>query len=161
VRQPPSFESSKFRNHVFKLQKALYGFKQAYRVWYEHLKSFLLARGLKMDSVDKTLFLLKHGNDTLLVQIYMDDIIFSGSSHALISKFSDTMSMEFEMSMMGELDFFFGIQIKQTQYKNFVYQEKYTKDVLKKFNMGEAKPLSMPMSTMTTLDADEDGEPVD
>jgi hypothetical protein len=67
VRQPPSFESSKFPNHVFKLQKDLYGLKQASRAWYECLESFLLAKGFKMGSIDKTLFLLKHGNDTLSV----------------------------------------------------------------------------------------------
>jgi hypothetical protein len=71
------------------------------------------------------------------------------------------MSREFEMSMMGELNFFLGLQIKQTQDMTFVYQGKYTKDVLKKFNMGEGKPLSTPMSTLMTLDTYEDGEPVD
>jgi hypothetical protein len=91
----------------------------------------------------------------------MDDIIFGCSFHALVSKFSDLMSREFEMSMMGELTFFLGLQIKQTQDGTFVHQGKYTKDVLTKFDMGEAKPLSMPMSTTTVLDADEDVEPVD
>jgi hypothetical protein len=67
ARQPPSFESSKYSNHVFKLQKTLYGLKQAPRAWYEHLKSSLLIKGFKMDSADKTLFLLKHGSGTLLV----------------------------------------------------------------------------------------------
>jgi len=114
VRQPPSFENPKFPNHVFKLHKALYGLKQAPRAWYEHLKTFLLNKGFKMGSVDKTLFLLKQGNDTLLVQIYVDDIIFCGSSHALVAKFADLMSTKFEMSMMGELTFFLGLQIKQT-----------------------------------------------
>jgi hypothetical protein len=97
---------------VFKLQKTLYGSKQGPRAWYERLKSFLLAKDFKMGSVIKTLFLLKHGSDTLLVQIYMDDIIFCGSSHALVSRFSDLMSKEFEMSLMGELNFFLGLQIK-------------------------------------------------
>ena len=91
----------------------------------------------------------------------MDDIIFGGSSHALVAKFADLMSREFEMSMMGELTFFLGLQIKQTQEGTFVHQGKYTKDVLKKFDMGEAKPLSMPMSTTTVLDAKEEGEAVD
>ena len=67
VRQPPGFESTMFPNRVFKLQKALYGLKQAPRAWYEHLKSSLLIKGFKMDSADKTLFLLKHGSGTLLV----------------------------------------------------------------------------------------------
>ena len=161
VRQPLGFENPKFPNHVFKLHKALYGLKQAPRAWYERLKTFLLNKGFKMGSVDKTLFLLKQGNDTLLVQIYVDDIIFSGSSHALVAKFADLMSREFEMSMMGELTFFLGLQIKQTREGTFVHQGKYTKDVLKKFDMGEAKPLSTPMSTTMALDADEEGEAVD
>jgi hypothetical protein len=75
-------------------------------------------------AVDKTLLLLKHSNDTLLVQIYMDDIIFGSSSHALVSKFLDTMSREFEMSMMGELNLFLGLQIKQDQDGTFVHQGK-------------------------------------
>jgi hypothetical protein len=114
-----------------------------------------------MGSVEKTLFLLKHGSNTLLAHIYVDDIILGGSYHALISKFLDFMSREFEMSMMGELNFFLQLQIKQTQDRTFVHQGKYTKDVLKKFNMGEAKRLSTPMSTTAALDADEDSEPVD
>jgi len=161
VRQPPSFVNPKFPNHVFKLHKALYGLKQAPRAWYECLKAFLLDKGFKTGSVDKTLFLLKQGTDTLLVQIYVDDIIFGGSSHALVAKFADTMSWEFEMSMMGELTFFLGLQIKQTQEGTFVHQGKYTKDLLKKFDMGEAKPLLMPMSIMMALDTDEEGEAVD
>ena len=114
-----------------------------------------------MVSIDKTLFLLKQGTNTILVQIYMDDIIFGDSSHALVAKFSDTMSREFEMSMMGELTFFLRLQIKQTGEGTFVHQGKYTKDLLKKFDMGEAKPLLMPMSTTTALDADEKGEAMD
>jgi hypothetical protein len=110
-----------------------------------------------MGSMDKTLFLLRHGSDTLLVQIYVDDIIFGGSSHALVSIFSDTMSREFEISIMGKLNFFLRLQIKQTQDGTFAHHL----DVLKKFDMAGAKPLLTPMSTTTTLDADEDGEPVD
>jgi hypothetical protein len=63
-------------------------------------------------SVDKTLFTLKHGNDFLLIQIYVDDIIFSGSSHVLVSSFQEMMENEFQMLMMGELTIFLGIQVK-------------------------------------------------
>jgi hypothetical protein len=94
VRQPPDFENPKFPNHIYKLHKALYGLKQALRAWYEHLKAFLLAKGFRMGSVDITLFLLKQGTDTLLVQIYVDAIIFGRSSHALVAKFADTMSKD-------------------------------------------------------------------
>jgi hypothetical protein len=161
VRQPPGFENPKFPNHVFKLHKTLYGLKQAPRARYEHLKAFLLDKGFRIGSVDKTLFLLKQGTDILLVQIYVDDIIFGGSSHALVAKFSDTMSRKFEMSMMGELTFFLGLQIKQTREGTFMHQGKYTKDMLKKFDMDEAKPLSTPISTTMALDEDKEGEAVD
>ncbi|WVZ93641.1 hypothetical protein U9M48_039606 [Paspalum notatum var. saurae] len=114
-----------------------------------------------MGSVDKTLFLLSRGGGTLIVQIYVDDIIFGGSSHALESSFGEQMSKEFEISLMGELQFFLGLQIKQGPEGTFVHQAKYTRDILKKFDMGDSKPMTTPMSTNTALDADEDGEAVD
>jgi hypothetical protein len=72
---------------VYKLSKALYGFKQAPQAWYARLKTILLEHGYVMGSVDKTLFTLNHGTNFLLVQIYMDDIIFGDSSHSLVSSF--------------------------------------------------------------------------
>ncbi|WVZ58379.1 LOW QUALITY PROTEIN: hypothetical protein U9M48_008658 [Paspalum notatum var. saurae] len=154
-------ESARFPDRVYKLRKALYGLKQAPRAWYARLKSFLLKSGFVMGSADKTLFRLSHGGDTLIVQIYVDDIIFGGSSHALVSSFAEQMSSEFEMSLMGELQFFLGLQIKQDLEGTFVHQAKYTRDILKKFNMGDSKPMKTLMSTNTALDADEDGEAVD
>jgi hypothetical protein len=114
-----------------------------------------------MGSVDKTLFILKHGNDFLLVQIYEDDIIFDGSSHVLVSSFQEMMENEFQMSMMGELIFFLGIQVNQTKEGTFIHQAKCTKDLMKKFNMAELKPMSTLMSTATALDLDENVEAVD
>ncbi|WVZ85045.1 hypothetical protein U9M48_032007 [Paspalum notatum var. saurae] len=99
VRPPPSFESAKFLDRVYKLRKALYGLKQASSAWYARLKSFLLKSGFVIGSVDKTLFLLSRGGGTLIVQIYVDDIIFGGSSHALVSSFAEQMSREIEMSL--------------------------------------------------------------
>ncbi|WVZ75786.1 LOW QUALITY PROTEIN: hypothetical protein U9M48_023817 [Paspalum notatum var. saurae] len=161
VRQPSSFESARFPDRVYKLRKALYGLKQAPRAWYARLKSFLLKSGFVMGSVDKTLFLLSRGGDTLIVQIFVDDIIFGGSSHALVSSFAKPISREFEMSLLGELQFFLGLQIKQGPEGTFVHQAKYTRDILKKFDMGDSKPMTTPMSTNTVLDANEDGEAVD
>ncbi|WVZ70565.1 hypothetical protein U9M48_019224 [Paspalum notatum var. saurae] len=150
VRQSLGFESAKFPDRVFKLRKALCGLKQAPRAWYARLKSFLLKSGFVMGSVDKTLFL-----------IYVDDIIFGGSSHALVSSFAEQMSREFEISLMGELQFFLGLQIKQGPEGTFVHQAKKTRDILKKFDMGDSKPMTTPMSTNTALDADKGGEVVD
>jgi hypothetical protein len=114
-----------------------------------------------MGSVDKILFTLNHDTDVLLVQIYVDDIIFGGSSHTLVSRFQEIMESEFQMSMMGELTFFLGIQVKQTKQGTFVYQAKYTNDLMKKFNIAELKPVSIPMSSTASLGPDKDGEAVD
>jgi len=114
-----------------------------------------------MGSVDKTLFFIKHGNDSLLVQIYVDDIICSGSSHSLVAKFAADMSREFEMSLMGELIVFLGLQIKQTKDGTFIHQTKYMREILRKFDFEDLKPKPTPMSCTDPLDADEDGEAVD
>jgi isopentenyldiphosphate isomerase len=114
-----------------------------------------------MRSVDKTLFTLNHDTDFLLVQIYVDDIIFGGSSHTLVSRFQEMMESEFHMSTMRELTYFLGIQVKQTKQGTFVHQAKYTKDLMKKFNMAELKLVATPMSSTTSLGPDEDDEAVD
>jgi hypothetical protein len=91
----------------------------------------------------------------------VDDIIFGGPSHTLVSRFEEMMKNEFQMSMMGELTFFLGIQVKQMKQDTFVHQAKYTNDLMKKFNMDELKAMSTPMSTAALLDLDEHGEAVD
>jgi hypothetical protein len=93
--------------------------------------------------------------------VYVDDIVFGGSSHSLVARFAKDMSKEFEMSMMRELQFFLRLQIKPAKEGTFVHQAKYTKDILKKFKMDDSKLLLTPKSTATTLNADEDVEPVD
>jgi hypothetical protein len=158
VRQPPSFESPKYPDRVYKLSKALYGLKQAPRAWYARLKTFLLEHKYVMGSIDKTLFTLNHGTDFLLIQICVDDIIFGGSSQTLVSRFQEMMESEFQMSMMGELTFFLGIQVKKMKQGTFVHQAKYTKDLMKKFNMAELKLVSTSMSSAVSLGPDEDGK---
>jgi hypothetical protein len=100
VRQPSCFENPKYPNRVYKLSKALYGPKQVSRAWYASLKTFLLEHGYVMGSVDKTLFTLNLGTALLPDQIYVDDIIFGGSSHALVSSFQEMMENEFQLCMM-------------------------------------------------------------
>jgi hypothetical protein len=114
-----------------------------------------------MGSVDKNLFTLSHDTDFLLVQIYMDDIIFGGSSHTLVFRFQEMMESEFQMFMMGELTFFLGIQVKKTKQGTFVHQAKYTKNLIKKFNMAELKSVSTPISSIASLGLDKDVEDVD
>jgi hypothetical protein len=161
VRKPPGFEREKYPHRVYKLRKAFYGLKQAPRAWYGRLRGFLFQQGFEMGKVDHTLFLLRQGRDILIVQVYMNDIVFGGSYNSLVARFADDMSREFEMSMMGELQFFLRLQIKQSKEGTFVHQAKYTKDIVRKFKMEDSKAMATPMSTTTALDADEEGEHVD
>jgi hypothetical protein len=92
VKQPPGFKSYEFTHRVYRLRKALYGLKQASRAWYGHLRGFLFSKGFEMGKVDKTLFLLRQGSDILIVQVYVDDIVFGGSSHSLVARFARYMS---------------------------------------------------------------------
>jgi hypothetical protein len=146
---------------VYKFLKTLYRLKQAPRTWYAKIKTFLLEYGYVMGSLDKTLFTLNHGTNFLLVQIYVDDIIFGGSSHTLVSIFQEMMENEFQMSMMGELSFFLGIQVKQIKQVTFVHQVKYTNYLMKKINMAELKPVFTLVSTATSLGLDENDKVVD
>jgi hypothetical protein len=95
------------------------------------------------------------------VQVYLDDIVFCGSSNSLIARFAEDMSREFEMSMIGELQFFLGLQIQQSKEGTFVHQAKYTKDIVSKFKTQDSKAMATPMSMTTALDADEEREHVD
>jgi hypothetical protein len=125
------------------------------------LRGFLFERGYEMGKVDHTLFLLRQGRDILIEQVYVDDIVFGGLSNSLVARFAEDMRREFEMSMMGELQFFLVIQIKQSKEGKFVHQAKYTKDIVRKFKMEDSKAMMTPMSTTTALDADEEGEHVE
>ncbi|GJZ34225.1 retrovirus-related pol polyprotein from transposon TNT 1-94, partial [Tanacetum coccineum] len=113
VNQPDGFVDPYHPDKVYRLKKALYGLKQAPRAWYDELSNFLVSNGFSKGSIDPTLFITKHGEDILLVQIYVDDIIFGSTNPKLSKRFGKLMHSKFDMSMMGELKFFLGIQIHQ------------------------------------------------
>ncbi|GKE75874.1 retrovirus-related pol polyprotein from transposon TNT 1-94 [Tanacetum coccineum] len=121
--------------HVYKLKKALYVLKQAPRVWYDMLSSFLLSQHFSKGAVDLTLFTRKEGNDLLLVQIYVDDIIFASTNTAMCNEFANLMSNKFKMSMMGQMSFFLGLQISQSPRDNFLNQSKYAFEIIKKYGL--------------------------
>ncbi|WVZ51610.1 hypothetical protein U9M48_002739 [Paspalum notatum var. saurae] len=121
VEQPPGFEDPNNPNHVYRLSKALYGLKHASRAWYERLRNFLIEKGFKIGRVDTTLFTKKMDNDLFVCQVYVEDIIFGSTNKELCKEFGNMMAKEFEMSMIGELTFFLGFQIKQLKEKTFIY----------------------------------------
>jgi hypothetical protein len=122
VEQPTGFKDKEYPNHVYKLHKALYRVKQAPRAWYECLRVFLIENGFRIGKVDFTLFTKKMGKDLLVCQIYVDDIIFGSTNKSFCNEFSKIMTDRFEMSMMGELKYFLGFQIKQLEDDTFISQ---------------------------------------
>jgi hypothetical protein len=160
VDQPFGFEDPRYPNHIYRLSKALYGLKQAPRAWYECLRDFLIEKGFTIGKVDTTLFTKKLNGKTFICQVYIDDIIFGSTNEDYCKEFDKLMSKEFEMSMIGELTFFLGFQLKQIREGIFISQEKYTKDLLKRFKMDDCKPIKTLMSSNGYLNLDEGGKPV-
>ncbi|GJU28348.1 retrovirus-related pol polyprotein from transposon TNT 1-94 [Tanacetum coccineum] len=158
VSQPDGFVDQDNPNHVYKLKKALYGLKQAPRAWYDLLSKFLLSQEFSKGTVDPTLFIRRQGKDILLVQIYVDDIIFSSTTPELCDQFSKIMCSKFKMSMMGKISLFLGLQISQCPRGIFLNQSKYALGSLKKYGMESSGPMDTPMVEKSKLDEDTQGK---
>ncbi|GJS84902.1 retrovirus-related pol polyprotein from transposon TNT 1-94 [Tanacetum coccineum] len=137
VRQPDGFVDPEFPNHVYRLREALYGLKQALRAWYDKLSLFLTEHHFTKGIVDLRLCTRRHEDDILLVQIYVDDIIFGSTKPVFAKRFEKLMKDNFEMLMIGEIKFFLGLQVHQSPRGIFIYQSRYTMDILKKHGMGK------------------------
>ena len=154
VKQPPGFEDPHHPDHVYFLDKALYGLKHAPRAWYDCLSQYLACEGYRRGSIDKTLFIKETGVELLLVQVYVDDIIFGSTNPTLVDSFKETMIKRFNMSMLGEFKFILGLQINQKEDGIEIHQQKYIRDILRKYDMDQCKPFPTPLSTTTKLDHD-------
>nr|GEU36194.1 hypothetical protein [Tanacetum cinerariifolium] len=161
VSQPDGFVDPDNPNHVYKLKKAIYGLKQAPRAWYDMLSSFLLSQDFFKGLVDPTLFIRRNGTELLLVQIYVDDIIFAASTLELCDLFANMMCSKFKMSMMGKLLFFLGLQISQSPRGIFINQSKYALESLKKYGFESCDPVDTPMVEKSKLDEDKEGKSID
>ncbi|GJZ20347.1 retrovirus-related pol polyprotein from transposon TNT 1-94 [Tanacetum coccineum] len=161
VSQPDGFVHPEIPNHAYKLKKALYGLKQAPRAWYDLLSSFLLSQKFTKGTVDPTLFVRREGKDILLVQIQVDDIIFASTKPDLRETFSKITCLKFQMSMMGKLSFFLGLQISQSPRGIFLNQSKYALESIKKYGMETCEPADTPMVKKSKLDEDPQGKAVD
>ncbi|GJS16307.1 retrovirus-related pol polyprotein from transposon TNT 1-94 [Tanacetum coccineum] len=161
VSQSDGFVDPDNPNHVYKLKKALYGLKQAPRAWYDMLSSFLISQDFSKGSVDPTLFICKEGKELLLVQVYVDYIIFAASTPELGDLFAKIMYSKFKMSMMGKISFFLGLQIFQNPRGIFINQSKYALESLKKYGFDSCDPVDTPMVEKSKLDEDKEGKAVD
>ncbi|GJY31701.1 putative ribonuclease H-like domain-containing protein [Tanacetum coccineum] len=161
VTQLPGFKDPNNPDKVYKVVKALYGLHQAPRAWYETLANYLLGNGFKRGKIDQTLFIKKQKGDIFLVQVYIDDIIFGSTNKELCTRFEKLMKDKFQMSSMGELTFFLGLQVQQKEDGIFISQDKYVDEILKKFNYTDVKSASTPVDLEKPLVKDGDANDVD
>nr|GEZ69765.1 putative ribonuclease H-like domain-containing protein [Tanacetum cinerariifolium] len=137
VCQPSGFEDSDFPDRFYKLEKALYELHQAPKAWYETLSTYLLDNGFQRGTTDKTLFIKRDKSDIMLVQVYVDDIIFGSTRKEMCTEFEKMMHKKFQMSSMGKLTFFLGLQVKKKEDGIFISQDKYVNEILNKFGFSE------------------------
>nr|GEY88046.1 uncharacterized mitochondrial protein AtMg00810-like [Tanacetum cinerariifolium] len=157
VTQPKGFVDPQHPKKVYKVVKALYGLHQAPRAWYATLSTFMLKHGYRRGTIDKTLFLKKNNRDIILVQVYVDDIIFGSIKKAWCDEFEGLMKGEFQMSAMGELTFFLGLQVQQRLYGIFINQDKYVQEILNKFDLRSVWTATTPYEATnpkSTIDSD-------
>nr|GEX80035.1 hypothetical protein [Tanacetum cinerariifolium] len=142
VCQPKGFIDADHPSHVYKLKKALNGLKQAPRAWYDELSMFLLQNHFFNGTIDLTLFIRRFYDDILVVQVYVDDIIFDSTHPRYIQLFFDLIKSRFEMFMMEEMTFFLGLQVNQSSYGIFINQSKYMLEILNKYGMESCEPVA-------------------
>ncbi|GJW47238.1 putative ribonuclease H-like domain-containing protein [Tanacetum coccineum] len=161
VTQPPGFIDPMYPKKVYKVVKALYGLHQAPRAWYATLSTFLLQNRYKRGAIDKTLFIKKDKKNIILVQVYVDDIFFGSTKKSWCDEFKALMKSKFQMSSMGELTFFLGLQVKQKEDGIFISQDKYVAKILKKFDFMNVKTASTLIETQRPLTKDTEATDVD
>jgi hypothetical protein len=161
VEQPEGFMLLEKQDYVCKLKKALYGIKQAPRAWFSRLDQYLQKQGYKRGTTEKNLYIKIEDQNMIFVVVYIDDIIFGSNLTTLSRTFTTKMQEEFEMSMLGEMSFFLGLQVNQTKNGIFVSQIKYIKEMMKKFQMEEIKPMSTPIVIGCKLSLEDDSPKVD
>ena len=159
VQQPEGFVVRDNEDKVYRLKKALYGLKQAPRAWYKRVDSYFLQHGFVRSENEPTLYVKKSDNgDFLVVCIYVDDMIYMGSSQKLVFEFKSCMMSEFEMSDLGNLQYFLGLEVQQVDDGIFVSQRKYAKDLLSKFGMQSCNGVATPMNPKEKLQQDDGTE---
>ncbi|KAJ0577826.1 putative RNA-directed DNA polymerase [Helianthus annuus] len=162
VEQPKGFEVKGQENKVYRLHKALYGLKQAPRAWYSRIDTYFTGHGFARSNNEPTLYVKTVKEVGIIyVCLYVDDIIYTSSSAVLLQEFKEGMMQEFEMTDMGHLKFFLGLEVIQMKTGVFVNQAKYAEDLLRKFEMVGCKIEDTPMNANEKLHANDESAPAD
>ncbi|KAL0549913.1 hypothetical protein IC582_014408 [Cucumis melo] len=162
LEQPPGYSVKGQEDKVLKLKKALYGLKQAPRMWNSRINKYFLDNGYLRCPYEHSLYIKVNGHgDILVVCLYVDDLIFTGNCASMFEDLKKAMTQEFEMTDIGLMSYYLGIEVKQSEEGIFISQERYTREILEKFNMMSSKSVATPIETRTKLSKHEEGDDVD
>lgn len=161
VEQPQGFEIKGKEEKVYRLKKALYGLKQAPRAWNSRINHYFQENGFQRSPNEPSLYIKRDGQNFIIVCIYVDDLIYMGTNLKLIADFKSSMMTEFEMTDLGMMKYFLGIQVKQQKGEIFISQEKYLVDLLQKFHMQNSKPIATPLAVNEKLKMEDGAKKVD
>ncbi|KAJ3686893.1 hypothetical protein LUZ61_016057 [Rhynchospora tenuis] len=161
VEQPPGYMKAGKETQVLKLKKALYGLKQAPRAWNSRIDTYLKKNKFKQCPYEHALYVKEKEGNLLYVALYVDDLIFMGNNEKMTKEFKEVMTREFEMTDLGLMKYFLGLEVRQENAGIFVSQEAYAKEILKKYKMDECNPVSTPMELGAKLSKFEGGDRVD
>uniref|UniRef100_A0A2N9HY47 Integrase catalytic domain-containing protein n=1 Tax=Fagus sylvatica TaxID=28930 RepID=A0A2N9HY47_FAGSY len=153
--QPMGFQNQDHPEYVCKLRKALYGLKQAPRAWYGKIAEFLTQSGYSVTPADTSLFVKANEGKLAIVLVYVDDLVITGDDEEEILRTKENLSVRFQMKELGQLKHFLGLEVDRTREGIFLCQQKYSKDLLKRFGMLECKPISKPMEPNAKMCAHE------
>ena len=143
------------------MKKALYGLKQAPRAWYSKIEAYFAKEKFERCSSEHTLFTKKNESNILIVSLYVDDLIFTGNNRSMCDEFKSSMKLDFDMTDLGKMRHFLGIEVIQCEAGIFICQRRYAQEVLARFNMGSSNSVRNPIVPGTILSKDEDGTEVD
>lgn len=161
VEQPEGFVVQGEEDKVYLLKKALYGLKQAPKAWYSRIDEHLLSLGFTKSLSEATLYVKQKGSYVLIVSLYVDDLLVTGDNVQMIEEFKQEMMQVFEMTDLGLMTYFLGLEVQQSQNEVFICQKKYAKEILKKFQMEECKAINTPMGQKEKLSKEDGASKVD
>lgn len=162
VEQPQGYEKKGEEYKVYRLKKALYGLKQAPRAWYSRIEAYFIKEGFERCSCEHTLFIKTGaGGKILIVSLYVDDLIFTGNDESMFVKFKNSMKLEFDMTDLGKMKYFLGVEVLQNPEGIYISQRKYAQEVLEKFKMETSNSVKNPIVPGIRLMKDEEGSKVD
>lgn len=161
VEQPQGYEVTGKEHMVYKLHKALYGLKQAPRAWFSRIEAYFIREGFESSPSEQTLFIKRKGGKILIVSIYVDDLLFTGDDEELLAEFKQSMKREFDMTDLGRMRYFLGIEVVQKSNGIFICQRKYAAEVIERFGMQSFNSVCNPMVPGQKLVRDEAGVKAD